>query len=503
MTKNDIQYLLNKDLPNIFETTYVSNVLGITTTLNENYVVINKREIIEEQLILEGWWDDLKNLPGNLKEIFSTLKKVVSDPKYVNKWVTGIKASIITKDTNKIIKFLEDLIGSSENKLSGLAKELLNKLKGFFDKVYSMSGWKLAIAITALGLAVQWLWKKFGKMITSGIKSLGGDAIKELLTGLGNEAINSIGSMLNSFSGVGALVSWGIEAFKGAKFIIDKLGPAVEGFNIDDSGYYLKKHENMDIVKNLLKENLHIEGSLNELNDELDFSAFKMNDALNPYIWRGEEEMGKVIKKNLIKIANDYWESLELGFKYKDITMTGSLANYNWSKYSDVDLHIIFDINELGENEELVKELLDVKTRKWNEDHNITVKGFEVELYLQPEDQPHHSSGVYSLLDDSWITKPEKQNVRLDKDTIRAKYKTYVKTVNDIKGLESNEEKITRLNKLKDKISTMRKAGLEANGEFSVENIVFKLLRRNDIMELVNDILTQAYDDSVTIDEIN
>lgn len=257
----------------------------------------------------------------------------------------------------------------------------------------------------------------------------------------------------------------------------------------------------INIVKHLLKESLHIESTLNELKDELDFSAFKMNDTLNPSIWKSGESMKEIIKKNLIKIADEYWESLELGFNYLDITMTGSLANFNWSSYSDVDLHIIFDIEELGENDELIKSLLDVKTRAWNDEHDITVKGFEVELYLQPENQPHHSTGVYSLLNDKWVTEPEKQSVRLDKDSIRAKYKGYVKTVEDIEALETNEDKIARLDKLKDKISKMRKAGLEANGEFSVENIVFKLLRRNDIMEKIGDMLTQAYDDSVTIDE--
>jgi len=501
MTKNDIKHFLNEDVQNIFESSYVSNVLGITTTLNESYGVLDKRLIIEEQLLLEGWWDDLKNLPGKLKEIFSVLKKVVTEPKYINKWVTGIKWSIFDGDSDKIIKFLEELSSSSENKLSGLAKQLLNKLKGFFDKILSMSGWKLGIGITALGLMVQWLWKKFGKMITSGIKNLNGKAIKELLTSLGQEATKSIGSMLISFSGIGALVNWAIKAFGGAKFIIDKLSPAVDGFNDHDNTIYTKKHENVNIVKTLLKENLHVESSLNELKDELDFSSFKMNPTLNPYVWKNVELIRKPIKDVLIKIADEYWESLELGFPYKDITMTGSLANFNWSKYSDLDLHIIFDMDELGEDAELIKSLLDVSTRKWNYDHNISIKGFDVEIYLQPEHITHYSTAVYSLINDEWIVEPTKQTVRLDKDSIRKKYKTYVKTVEDIKKLESNEEKISRLDKLKDRISKMRKSGLEANGEFSVENIVFKLLRRNEIIETINDILTKAYDDSVSIDE--
>jgi len=256
-----------------------------------------------------------------------------------------------------------------------------------------------------------------------------------------------------------------------------------------------------NVVKKLLKESLHIESLLTELNDELDFSSFKMNDDLQPDIWDSEGNIKEDIRTNLIKIADDYWKSLDLGFDYEDITLTGSLANYNWSKYSDVDLHIIFDINKLGDNKEMVKDLLDVKTRKWNSDHDITIKGFEVELYLQPEDQPHHSTGVYSLTNSDWVLEPKKEDISLDKETIRKKYKEFVKKVNDIEKDKNNQSVIDRIDKLKDKIKKMRKAGLETGGEYSVENIVFKLLRRNDIMEKLGNLSTNAYDDEYTIDE--
>lgn len=256
-----------------------------------------------------------------------------------------------------------------------------------------------------------------------------------------------------------------------------------------------------NIVKTLLKESLHIESLLTELNDELDFSAFKMNDTLQPDIWDSEDRIKPEIRKTLLKIAEDYWDSLDLDFDYLDITMTGSLSNFNWSKYSDVDLHIIFDINELGDKKEMVKDLLDVKTRKWNSDHNITIKGFEVELYLQPEDQPHHSTGVYSLMDDEWVIEPKKQGVKLDKETIRKKYKDIVKTIEDIEKDKDNNSVVDRVEKFRDKISKMRQAGLDEGGEFSVENIVFKLLRRNDIMDKLGDLSSNAYDDEHTIDE--
>ena len=257
------------------------------------------------------------------------------------------------------------------------------------------------------------------------------------------------------------------------------------------------------IIKKLLREGLDkvnsFESLLGEVTSKLDFSSFKMNDTLNPEIWVDENTIKPEIKENLIKIAEDYYSNLELNIPILDITLTGSLANYNWSKYSDVDLHIIFDTNKLGKNKDMVKDLLDVRTRAWNLKHNITVKGFDVELYLQPEDQPHHSTGVYSITNNKWVVEPKKVDADIDKETITKKYNTIIKTVNEIKKCD-DEDIVKMLEKLKDKIKAMRQSGLDSGGEFSNENIVFKLLRRNDIMEEIGDMLTDAYDKSVSLD---
>jgi hypothetical protein len=515
MTKNDIQYLLNKDTPNIFEVSYCSNVLGITTTLNESYLVDNKRRIIEEQLILEGWFDSITKVGGDLKDLMIALKQVVTDPKAVKKWISGLKIGIINKGIDTIKGFLENVVKASENHGLSEVKKLAQKVGTFIvdlkERINTFSGWAGAITLTGIALSINFLFSKVGTLLKSELtdmtKSFLTYEVMKKLEGVFMSSINTgIETVINGFSGIGALVSWAVKAFEGAKFISSTLEPIVSGFNINpNQDIYLGKHknENMKIVKRLLKESLHIESMLTELSDNLDFSAFKTNDTLQPEIWDTEDRINVEIKDILIRIANDYWESLGLGFDYSDVTMTGSLANFNWSKYSDVDLHIIFDMNELGDNKEMIKDLLDVKTRKWNGDHDITIKGFEVELYLQPEDQPHHSSGVYSLTNDEWVTEPGKQDVRLDKETIRKKYKDIVKTVDDIEKDKDNESIIDRVDKLKDKIKKMRQSGLEEGGEYSVENIVFKLLRRNDIMEKLGDLSSNAYDNEVTIDEIN
>jgi len=244
---------------------------------------------------------------------------------------------------------------------------------------------------------------------------------------------------------------------------------------------------------------------LTEIKDELDFSLFRVRDNLNGDIWNSDDEINEEVKDNLISIAEYYWDSLDLGIPIIDITITGSLANYNWSRFSDIDLHIIFNLDNFGEHNDLIKELLDSKTRTWNTQHDIKIKDFEVEIYLQPEGQPHHSTGVYSLLNDEWIKKPEKMVVNIDKANVRKKYNKLISHIDDIEkdlGVKKDyEDIINRVESIKEKIKNMRKSGLESGGQFSIENIVFKLLRRNEIMTKLNDLVVNAYDDMMTIDE--
>ena len=241
------------------------------------------------------------------------------------------------------------------------------------------------------------------------------------------------------------------------------------------------------------------------INENLDFSGFKMNDELNPVIWDKDKKMKEEISDTLLQIAKDYFISLKINIPVKDITMTGSLSNYNWSKYSDVDLHIIIDLDKMGDKKDMIKDLLDAKTRAWNDKHNITVKGYDVELYLQLHDQGHFSTGVYSVLNDEWVIEPKIQDDTIDKKNVVKKYNSIVNTVNDIHKdfvkKKDYKDVVSRLESLSDKIKKTRTAGLEGKGEYSLENIVFKLLRRNNIMEKIGNLLAKAYDESMSIDE--
>ena len=87
--------------------------------------------------------------------------------------------------------------------------------------------------------------------------------------------------------------------------------------------------------------------------------------------------------------------------------MTGSLCNYNWSTYSDIDLHIVIDFSEISDKKDLVQEYFDAKKNEWNNSHtNLTIHNFNVELYVEDIVNDSVRGGIYSLEQNKWIKKP-------------------------------------------------------------------------------------------------
>lgn len=249
-----------------------------------------------------------------------------------------------------------------------------------------------------------------------------------------------------------------------------------------------------------IKEVKHITKS----DKSIDLSGFKMQDTLNPKIWDKNEKLRPEIRKNLLKIADDYFEGLELeGVDIEDVTLTGSLANYNWSQYSDVDLHMIIDYKEVPVDETLVQDFLKTKSASWNQAHDIKIYGYDVELYVQDISEEHTSTGVYSILNNEWVLKPEKKPIKIDNINVKLKAERIMDSIDDLyaemKDSENYDDVVEKSDKIKERIKKMRQAGLDEAGEFSVENMVFKVLRRNGMLERLSDIKTVAYDKSVTL----
>ena len=127
-----------------------------------------------------------------------------------------------------------------------------------------------------------------------------------------------------------------------------------------------------------------------------------INDDLQPKFWI-DNSLDSTVSNKLFEIATEFFVGLHVEAELQDVTFTGSLANYNWTKYSDIDLHLLVDFSQVDADDDLVREFFNAKTALWNKTHNIFMKGFEVELYVQDVNEKHHSTGVFSIKDNESI----------------------------------------------------------------------------------------------------
>ena len=155
--------------------------------------------------------------------------------------------------------------------------------------------------------------------------------------------------------------------------------------------------------------------------EDVDLSSFEVHKTLSPKIWTEDNKLKPEVKNQLLSIAEDYMDSLDIPWvEYTDVRLTGSLANYNWSELSDIDLHIMINSSSISDNPELVEEYLASKKKIWNDQHNIKIYGYDVECYAQDINEKHTSSGVYSVENDKWVVKPSIEKPRIDKEIGRA-----------------------------------------------------------------------------------
>ena len=244
----------------------------------------------------------------------------------------------------------------------------------------------------------------------------------------------------------------------------------------------------------------------NFANSQIDPSVLTPKSDLHPKIWNlRTKKLNDNIKLKLKQIANDFIRGFKYPLNIKDIILTGSTANYNWNQYSDIDLHVLVDFDEIpSEYMQAFKDYFNSKKEVWNKNHNITIMEHEVELYVQDASEPHYSTGVYSVMNDRWITEPQIKKQDINYDDVISRTENFIEQVSKLSQLVGNkdyEKAKNGISNLKNKIKKYRQAGLETGGEYSTENLVFKMLRNQGYLEQLSNLSHQAYDSDMGIEE--
>lgn len=239
---------------------------------------------------------------------------------------------------------------------------------------------------------------------------------------------------------------------------------------------------------------------------DIDSSILSFKGELNKKIWTGKDNtLNNLARSRILQIVKDFLSDFEYSIKPEEIIITGSIANFNWNKYSDIDLHILVNFNKLPEKfREGFQDYFQAKKDLWNNKHSVVISGHEVEIYVQDADEPHVSSGIYSVTSDKWINFPSESEEDVDYSVVIKKTEQYIlKIANVVKQYNNKEytKSFTSAENLADKLKTFRLSGLEKNGEYSAENLAYKMLRNAGHIETLVNVKRLSYDYKMSIEE--
>lgn len=229
-------------------------------------------------------------------------------------------------------------------------------------------------------------------------------------------------------------------------------------------------------------------------------TKLEYHEVLNPKLW-DQDKLISIVKERLCDISTAFEEFLDKDGKIievLDVIITGSNCNYNYTPQSDIDLHLIVNLDDI-EDKELMAAFLTAKKTIWKSAHDITIKGYDVELYAQDKNDNLVATGMYSIRNDKWLKKPEYLKLDINHFTVQAKAKDIANQIEDILSIQG-ENTTERIDCIKEKIRKMRSSGLSKGGEFSVENLAFKALRNNGYFEKINNMKKKIVDKKLSLE---
>lgn len=232
---------------------------------------------------------------------------------------------------------------------------------------------------------------------------------------------------------------------------------------------------------------------------------FKQHNALSRDIWETPEQVKLKVKLKLKRIANAFLRDHNIDpDAVEDIYFTGSLAGYNYHPDSDIDLHIVVDFSKVNQDLDMVRDLFNSRRLVWNERHNITIFGHEVEIFVEDVNEVYDDEDrpVYSLEKDQWVNTPKRLDRDFDYDSAIKKagmISHQIGLVQELMNQEKFVEAKRQATRIFARLKRMRKAGLQREGAYSPENIAFKILRKRGEIDLLGDLKSASFDKMMSL----
>jgi len=221
--------------------------------------------------------------------------------------------------------------------------------------------------------------------------------------------------------------------------------------------------------------------------EELNPKLWQNNGHLDPKVWRALDKIGK----EWASFANIPKSAIH------DVILTGGNANYNYTPYSDLDLHLVVDKEKI-DCPAVLDDYLQSKKQLWALTHDIKVKGQPVELYAQDYRDPFRKGqGIYSLQSNKWLQEPTKYKIDRNHPEVTRKVKDLMFQIDAL--IDSNSDDIAAFKKLKGRLKGMRSSAIQKGGEAAPENLVFKELRNRGYLDKMNSYLRNLEDKNLSL----
>ena len=227
--------------------------------------------------------------------------------------------------------------------------------------------------------------------------------------------------------------------------------------------------------------------SIVEFTDPID-----IHSELNPDIWE-EGHLRPDVRVALLKIAKEYYRFLDIDVTLMDVIITGSQANYNYTKYSDLDLHLVVPYEKV-QCDMAIDELFKTKRDLWRSTHDISVHGVPVELYAEDVEEPV-TGATYSIVRGEWLRQPVPINASYDKKEVMRLVELWERIID--KAIATNSLEVCK--SVKDLLKTFRQAGLDKTGEMNPANLAFKSLRNDGYVGKLIDAIRKLKDRALSI----
>jgi hypothetical protein len=260
--------------------------------------------------------------------------------------------------------------------------------------------------------------------------------------------------------------------------------------NLCDSVTITKLIENLDnIVTEPLKE------------------AIEKHDSLNNKLFTKDALLKDKVRDKMLEIVDTFLADLEdqeIKIKVDDILFIGSNASYNYTKDSDIDLHIVANAKAVNYPAELGNALYSAYRSIFNKSLDISIYDIPLELFVETVNSERVSNGIYSVKKNKWIKKPVQEDIpEYDKEALAKLVDKWEekckKLIEDIKADKlDSEEKVVKL--LEDIYDKLRKKGV-AKGEYAIENLAFKELRNNGYLDKLKDYRNELTSKRLSLEE--